>query len=145
MNYAKVNAKGKLEYFNRRTCPVINPSESYILSQGYMVVPTVDPDKPVTAWSIVNGALVPTYGEPYHKPPRTFSKLKAIDALSSRGLWESVKQLIYSDEAISDRYEAANVFSEDDPYFKQGLAALKTAFEMTDEQVEKILAECVAY
>ena len=74
--------------------------------------------------------------------PRTFSKLKVVVALRAYGVWPRVKEWIIAND-LYDLYLAAQDFSEADPYFTQGKAALQALLGLTDEQVEAILAECV--
>lgn len=75
-------------------------------------------------------------------PPREFSKLKVVAALTSAGVWPQVKAYI-EQNGLYDLYLAAQDFREDNPYFLQGLTALKPVVGWTDEQVEALLAQCV--
>ncbi len=77
------------------------------------------------------------------KGRRVLSKLKIVVALTEMGVWQQVKAYI-EQQGLYDLYLAAQVFSEADPHFKQGLAALQTALKLTDEQVENILRNCIA-
>ena len=72
-------------------------------------------------------------------PPRTFSKLRIVAALTSAGVWPQVKSYI-EQEGLYDLYLAAQDFREDNDYFAQGRTALQTALGWTDEQVEAVLA-----
>ena len=76
------------------------------------------------------------------KPPRIFSKLKVVAALTKAGVWPQVKAWI-EQAGLYDLYLAAQEFAEDNDYFDQGLTALKPVVCWTDEQVEALLAECV--
>ena len=71
-------------------------------------------------------------------PPRTFSKLRIVAALTTAGVWDSVKQLII-ERGLYDLFLAAQDFGEDNEYFENGKAALQTALGWTDEQVEAVL------
>lgn len=75
-------------------------------------------------------------------PPRTFSKLKIVAALTSAGVWAQAKAYIEQAE-LYDLYLAAQDFREDNQFFAQGRAALQSALGMTDAQVEAILAASV--
>jgi hypothetical protein len=77
------------------------------------------------------------------KPPRTFSKLKIVAALTRAGVWAQVKQYII-DANLYDLYLAAQDFSEDNEYFVQGKNALQTAIGWTDADVETILEASLA-
>lgn len=73
-------------------------------------------------------------------PPRTFSKLRIVAALTSAGVWAQVKAYI-EQAGLYDLYLAAQDFAEDNEYFTQGKAQLQTALGWTDDQVEAVLAE----
>lgn len=75
-------------------------------------------------------------------PPRVFSKMKAVLALTEMGVWQAVKEWIESNN-LTDVFLACQAFREDDPYFTKGLAALKEQLKLTDEQIESLLANCV--
>lgn len=75
-------------------------------------------------------------------PPRVFSKLKVVLALTEAGLWLKVRDYIVA-QGLYDLFLAAQDFREDDQYFIQGLTALKAEFSITDEQVEQILERSV--
>ncbi|MBQ1429499.1 MAG: hypothetical protein IIZ06_07505 [Kiritimatiellae bacterium] len=75
-------------------------------------------------------------------PPRVFSKLKIVAALTTAGVWAQAKEYIET-AGLYDLYLAAQDFAEDNPYFAQGRAALQTALGWTDEQVEAVLAAAV--
>lgn len=72
-------------------------------------------------------------------PPRTFSKLRIVAALTQSGVWDAVKQLLI-ERGFYDLFLAAQDFREDNEYFENGKAALQTALGWTDEQVEQVLA-----
>lgn len=82
-------------------------------------------------------------GDTTLKGRRVFSKFKVVLALTEMGVWPQVKAWIESNN-LYDLYLAAQVFSESDPHFKQGLKTLQTTLELTDEQVENILRNCIA-
>ena len=73
-------------------------------------------------------------------PPRTFSKLRIVAALTNAGVWAQVKAYIER-EGLYDLYLAAQDFREDNEYFTQGKTALQQALGWTDEQVEAVLQE----
>lgn len=75
-------------------------------------------------------------------PPRTFSKLRIVAALTTAGVWDAVKQLLI-DRGLYDLFLAAQDFAEDNDYFKNGKAALQTALGWSDAQVEAVLAASV--
>lgn len=102
----------------------------HALPDGYEVVE----GKWVKKWRVVENPP---------PPPRVFSKLKVVLALTEAGLWIKVRDYIVA-QGLYDLFLAAQDFREDDQYFIQGLTALKAEFSMTDEQVEQILERSVA-
>ena len=76
-------------------------------------------------------------------PPRTFSKLRIVAALTNAGVWAQVKAYIER-EGLYDLYLAAQDFREDNEYFTQGKAKLQIALGWTDAQVEDVLKEAAA-
>ena len=72
-------------------------------------------------------------------PPRTFSKLRIVAALTTAGVWDAVKQLLI-ERGLYDLFLAAQNFAEDNEYFANGKSALQAALGWTDEQVEAVLA-----
>lgn len=75
-------------------------------------------------------------------PPRIFSKMKAVLALTEMGVWQQVKAWIDAN-GLTDVFLAAQAFKEDDQFFKKGLTALKEQLHLTDEQIEALLSACV--
>ena len=76
-------------------------------------------------------------------PPRVFSKMKVIVALMEMGIWLTVRDYIVAAN-LYDLFLAAQDFKEDDKYFMQGLESLKAKLNLTDEQIEQVLAASVA-
>jgi hypothetical protein len=72
-------------------------------------------------------------------PPRVFSKLRIVAALTSAGVWDAVKQLLI-ERGLYDLFLAAQDFREDNEYFENGKAALQSELGWTDAQVEAVLA-----
>ena len=72
-------------------------------------------------------------------PPRTFSKLRIVAALTQAGVWDAVKQLLI-ERGFYDLFLAAQDFREDNEYFEQGKDALQAALGWSDAQVEHVLA-----
>lgn len=95
-------------------------------------------------YAVVSGWITPQYSfvDAPPPPPRTFSKLRIVAALTQAGIWDSVKQLLI-ERGLYDLFLAAQDFREDNEYFTQGKAALQQALGWTDEQVEAVLAASV--
>ena len=76
------------------------------------------------------------------RPPRTFSKLRLINALMTRNLWLGVRDWLDT-SGYYDIFVAAQDFREDHPQFAAGLNAAKSRFSITDDEIAAILAESV--
>ena len=76
-------------------------------------------------------------------PPRTFSKLKIIVALTEMGVWPQVRDYIV-EAGLYDLFLAAQDFREDDRFFARGLSELRAQLQMTDAQIEGILRQAEA-
>ena len=126
---------------------VCNPTDAQYEASGYKRVvdtpPTTDAAHYAvpTGWVEQGGEIVRQYEVRAYPPPppRVFSKLRIVAALTTAGVWDSVKQLLI-ERSLYDLFLAAQDFREDNEYFAQGKAALQTALGWTDEQVEAVLA-----
>ena len=74
---------------------------------------------------------------------RIFSKLKLVAALKAADKWVLVKTWL-EEKAYYDYYLAAQNFAEDNALFLEGKAAIMKYLQMTEEDIEKILSQCVA-
>jgi hypothetical protein len=92
-------------------------------------------------YAVVAGWIAPQYlfEDAPPPPPRTFSKLRIVAALTTAGVWDSVKQLLI-ERGLYDLFLAAQNFAEDNEYFENGKAALQSELGWTDAQVEAVLA-----
>ena len=152
MKYGKLK-NGNVEYAGKVIrlddgSVVVSPKEADLRSAHYLPVvdepPTTDDAHYAapTGWEERDGAIRRIYEirEKPPRPPRTFSKLRIVAALTKAGVWAQVKQYI-EQAGLYDLYLAAQDFREDNEYFAQGKAQLQTALGWTDEQVEKLLKE----
>lgn len=128
---------------------VAAPSEATYLAQGWKRIVDEPPTVPVgkraaaTGWTEDATTLTRVYETvEAARPPRTFSKYRLVAVLKEAGVWPVVKAWI-TDKGLYDLYAAAQDFAEDNPYFRQGLAELKTLTGKTDAQIEAFLARCV--
>lgn len=153
--YAKLTESGALQYapnaVRTKTATVLNPSAATYKAAGWLPVvnkpPTGVPEgkhAEPRGWKTTDGAIRRIYEivDDPPPPPRIFSKLKVVAALTKAGVWPEVKEWIER-AGLYDLYLAAQDFAEDNGYFVQGLAALKPVVGWTDEQVEALLAQCV--
>lgn len=76
-------------------------------------------------------------------PPRTFSKRKLYNAFKRRAYWNVVRSFIES-QGVWDDWSFATTLDEDDPLMVAAVAGLTATLGLTQEQMETILAECVA-
>ena len=74
---------------------------------------------------------------------RIFSKLKLVAALKAADRWVLVKTWL-EEKAYYDYYLAAQNFAEDNAMFLEGKAAIQRYLNMSDEDIEAILSQCVA-
>ena len=74
---------------------------------------------------------------------RIFSKLKLVAALKVADKWVLVKTWL-EEKAYYDYYLAAQNFAEDNELFAEGKAAIQRYLNMSDEEIEAILSQCVA-
>ncbi len=133
---------------------ILNPKRLSYLQAGWKFLDLQPPaDPPLgktyeitgyteTATDIrANFKLVPLV--PLVAPPRTFSKLRLINALMSRNLWPAVRDWLDA-SSYYDIFVAAQDFREDHPQFAAALTAAKSRFGLSDSDVAAILAEALA-
>ena len=130
----------------------IRPSVADYLQMGYLPVFDRLPSAPPRegwhyeprGWEEADGAIRRVYAEVQDSPPppRTFSKLKIVNALIASDIWQQVKAFL-EQAGLYDQFLAAQDFAEDNQYFGQGKAALQNLLSWTDEQVEDMLAASV--
>ena len=77
---------------------------------------------------------------PVVSPPRTFSKLRLVTALTERGLWPAIRDWL-EETGYYDLFAAAQDIREDHPQFAAALAAIRTRFSLTPDQIAAVLAE----
>lgn len=148
--YAKINSdRHTLTPAPRSYGATCNPSAATHLAHGYKPVTDAPPPREEGHYVRPIGydedetAIWRTYEQvPFPPPPpRVFSKLKVVAALTEAGVWPQVKAWI-EENGLYDLYLAAQEFAEDNEYFDRGLTALKPVVGWTDEQVEAMLEEC---
>ena len=64
-------------------------------------------------------------------------------ALKAADKWVLVKTWL-EEKAYYDYYLAAQIFAEDNALFLEGKAAIQRYLNMSDEDIEAILSQCVA-
>ena len=151
--YGKLTG-GVMEYAPSQLCVngavIVNPTRATYLRNGYKKVIEGAADDPpdgeewkLTGWHETAEAYIAEYESVARTiPPRTFSKLKLVAALTAAGHWAAVKDwLVESD--YYDLFIAAQCFCADYPAFAEGLAAAKSRFGWDDAAVEALLAKCM--
>ena len=131
----------------------VNPSKASYLAAGWKKVVDVRPEVAegarleISSWREDAETLTCVYkAVAVAAPaagPRVFSKLKAVMALKEAGLWVLTKTWI-EENGLYDLYLAAQDFSEDNEFFRRGRTELQRLARKTDEEIEAILAKCVA-
>lgn len=149
---------------------LMNPSAASYLAAGWKKV-VEEPPEPeegmtvdVSGWTETETTLVRTYKQipippqpeaegggqggdtPSASAPvgkRIFSKLKLVAALKAADKWVLVKTWL-EEKAYYDYYLAAQNFAEDNAMFLEGKAAIQRYLNMSDEDIEAILSQCVA-
>ena len=131
---------------------VINPKRLSYLQAGYKplaLTPPADDPPSGAEWTIsryvetadaITAIYKPT---PIYAPPRTFSKLKLVAALSSLNLWSAFRDWLVETDHY-DLFVAAQSFREDHPSFTAILYAAQERFCLSDHEIEDILTKCVA-
>lgn len=76
-------------------------------------------------------------------PPRTYSKLRLVSALTSRGLWPALRDWLIETD-LYDLFLAAQDFRDDHPQFADALAAAQARFALTSAETAAILSESLA-
>ena len=155
-SYAKI-ANGELAYAPDSVilpggAVVINPKRLSYLQAGYKplaLTPPADDPPSGTEWTIsryvetadaITAIYKPT---PIYAPPRTFSKLKLVAALSSLNLWSAFRDWLVETDHY-DLFVAAQSFREDHPSFTAILYAAQERFCLSDHEIEDILTKYVA-
>ena len=130
---------------------IVNPKRLSYLQAGWKSIDLTPPSDPAPEGEEYAISGYTEDGETIHavyklvplvKPPRTFSKLRLINALMSRNLWPAVRDWLDA-SGYYDIFLAAQDFREDHPQFAAGLSAAKTRFGLTDDETAAILAESI--
>ena len=153
-NYAKLSG-GKLQYApSTLTTPngiIMNPKRLSYLQAGWKFLDLQAPAEAPEGKEYVISGYTETATDiraiyklvPLNPPPRTYSKLRLIAALSKRNLWQQVRDWLIETD-LYDLFLAANDFREDHPQFAAALSAAQTRFHLTPSETAAILAESAA-
>ena len=153
---------------------IMNPKRLAYLQAGWKFLdlqPPADPPPEGKEYAISGYTETATDIRPVFKlvtlnsPPRTFSKLRLVTALTKRGIWEAFRDWL-TETDLYDLFLAAQDFREDHPQFAAALSThpcvrrglslpywsrrptgggyAQTRFHLTESEIAVILAESVA-
>lgn len=112
------------------TPPTPVSNETYRVSGYALVVAAGEAD---TLWQAV----------PPKRKNRDISKRKLRDYLAARQMWEPLKAAMV-ERGWWETFELATTLEEQDELTQQGIALIKLGAGWTDEQIEEMIASCVA-
>ena len=128
---------------------IMNPKRLSYLQAGWKFLdlqPPVDPPPEGREYRITSYTETATDIQavfklvPVVSPPRTFSKLRLVTALTERNLWPAIRDWL-DETGYYDLFAAAQDIREDHPQFAAALAAIRTRFSLTPDQIAAVLAE----
>ena len=154
-NYARLTG-GKLQYAPSTLITpqgiIMNPKRLSYLQAGWKLLDLqtpADPPPEGKEYAISGYTETATDIRPVYKlvaiemPPRTYSKLRLVTALASRGLWSVFRDWLIETD-LYDIFLAAQSFRSDHPQFTAALTAAQTRFHLSAEETAAILAESAA-
>ena len=153
-NYARLTG-GKLQYAPSTLITpqgiIMNPKRLSYLQAGWKFLDLQPPAEAPEGKEYVISGYTETQTDirPVYKlvaietPPRTYSKLRLVTALASRGLWSAFRDWLVETD-LYDLFLAAQDFRSDHPQFTTALAAAQTRFRLSAEETAAILAESAA-
>ena len=130
---------------------IANPSRMTYLAHGWKFLDIQPPADPPEGKEYVISGYTETATDiqavfklvPVVLPPRTFSKLKLVIALTHRGKWAALRDWL-NETGYGDLFDAAQDFREDHPDFIAALSAAQERFGITRDEIAALLSECVA-
>ena len=152
--YARLE-NGRLKYAPKALVTpqgvTVNPSRMTYLAHGWKFLDIQPPADPPEGKEYVISGYTETTTDiqavfklvDIYKPPRTFSKLKIVIALTKRGKWAALRDWL-DESDFGDLFDAAQDFREDHPAFVAALSAAQERFGFTRDEIAALLAECVA-
>lgn len=130
---------------------IMNPKRLSYLQAGWKFLDLQPPADPPEGKEYVISGYTETATDiqavfklvPVVSPPRTFSKLRLVTALTERGLWAAIRDWL-DETGYYDLFAAAQDIREDHPQFAAALTAARTRFSLTPDQIAAILSESAA-
>ena len=134
---AYLNSRG---WYRLRETPAPTPAEGFHVERRFAYDSDEKPTAIVESWIEVQNPPA---------PPRTFSKYKLKLAIAQAGLLSQFTALLAQVEVApgymgDEAFRDASTLDEDHPKFKEGVAAVKSQFGLTDAEIETILSASVA-
>lgn len=121
---------------------VSNPTPEQLASEGFYPVPDIPDGKVATAWSLVDGALVPTLADPPAEV-RPDSWIVSRNALGEQaaalGVLDKLIDLINSDKTVSFFWYSSNEINTANPRFTAAKPSIATALGITADRLEDAL------
>ena len=152
-NYARLTG-GKLQYAPSTLITpqgiIMNPKRLSYLQAGWKFLDLQTPaEAPEGKEYVISGYTeTATDIRPVFKliaiemPPRTYSKLRLVTALASRGLWSAFRDWLVETD-LYDLFLAAQDFRSDHPQFTAALTAAQSRFHLTPSETAAILEESI--
>ena len=152
--YARLE-NGRLKYAPKALVTpqgvTVNPSRMTYLAHGWKFLDIQPPADPPEGKEYVISGYTETATDiqavfklvPVVLPPRTFSKLKLVIALTHRGKWAALRDWL-NETGYGDLFDAAQDFREDHPDFIAVLSDAQERFGITRDEIAALLAECIA-
>lgn len=153
-NYARLTG-GKLQYAPSTLITpqgiIMNPKRLSYLQAGWKFLDLQTPaeapegkEYAISGYTETQTDIRPVYKlVAIETPPRTYSKLRLVTALASRGLWSAFRDWLVETD-LYDLFLAANNFRSDHPQFTTALSAAQSRFHLTQSETAAILSESVA-
>ena len=153
-NYARLTG-GKLQYAPSTLITpqgiIMNPKRLSYLQAGWKLLDLQTPAEAPEGKEYVISGYTETQTDirPVYKlvaietPPRTYSKLRLVTALASRGLWSAFRDWLIETD-LYDIFLAAQSFRSDHPQFTAALSAAQSNFNLTPPETAAILEESEA-
>ena len=153
-NYARLTG-GKLQYAPSTLITpqgiIMNPKRLSYLQAGWKLLDLQTPAEAPEGKEYVISGYTETATDiraiykliPLNPPPRTYSKLRLVTALTKRGIWAAFRDWL-TETDLYDLFLAAQSFRSDHPQFTAALTAAQTRFHLSAEETAAILAESAA-
>lgn len=76
--------------------------------------------------------------------PKDLSRVKLYRAFKSMGIWDQIKTWMQSQPGMWEEWEYSTTLEKENPLVLNAKEALKTVFELSEEEIEGLLISCEA-